>query len=78
MPLYIEDDSTAQLVAKLADLKHVSEQKSVKEVQAELDCTRADVPLRERFARMRALNPLPSPSDLPADKAFFDGLSDDH
>jgi antitoxin VapB len=74
MPLYIKDDATAELVARLAKLLGVSKQDAVKRaVQAELD--RAAAPLRERFAALRAAHPLPPSTGLAADKAFFDDLS---
>ncbi|MGA9866139.1 MAG: type II toxin-antitoxin system VapB family antitoxin [Acetobacteraceae bacterium] len=78
MPLYIKDDATAELVARLADLRGVSKQDAVKmAVAAELDRIARAVPLRERFARLRAEHPLPAPTGKVADKAFFDELSGD-
>jgi antitoxin VapB len=77
MPLYIKDDTTAQLVAELAKLRGVSKQDAVKlAVKAELDRAAAAVPLRERFAALRRQYPLPPPTGQAADKAFFDDLSD--
>ncbi len=76
MPLYIKDDVTAQLVAELAQIRGVSKQDAVKlAVQAELDRTAVTLPLRERFAALRAAHKLPPRSGRTADKAFFDDLS---
>ena len=75
MPLYIKDDATADLVARLAKLRGVSKQDAVKiAVQAELDRGAEAVPLRERFAALRRAHPLPPPTGRAADKAFFDEL----
>ena len=76
MPLYIKDDATAKLVAKLAKLRSVSKQDAVKlAVQAELERAEEAVPLRDRFAALRAAHPLPPSTGEAADKAFFDELS---
>jgi antitoxin VapB len=76
MPLYIEDDATAELVAELAALRGISKQDAVKlAVRAELQRLAEAVPLRDRLAAFRARHPLPTPTGLPADKAFFDDLS---
>jgi len=76
MPLVIMDDSIAGLVRYLAGLRGISEQDAVKyAVQAELDRISETTPLRERFAAFRAAHPLPPPTGLAADKAFFDDLS---
>jgi antitoxin VapB len=76
MPLYIKDDGTARLVAKLAKLRGVSKQDAVRTaVQAELDRAAEAVPLRERFAALRRAHPLPPPTGRIADKTFFDELS---
>lgn len=76
MPLYIKDDSTAQLVAQLAKLRGVSKQDAVKlAVQAELDRAEEAVPLRDRFAALRAARPLPPSTGKVADRAFFDNRS---
>ena len=39
--------------------------------------TAAPIPLRERFARLRATHPLPPATGKVADKAFFDDLCGD-
>ena len=76
MPLYIKDDATAKLVAKLAKLRSVSKQDAVKlAVQAELERAEEAIPLRDRFAALRAAHPLPPSTGEVADKAFFDELS---
>jgi len=76
MPLYIKDDRTAELVAKLAKLRRVSKQDAVRmAVAAELDRAAEATPLRERFAALRRAHPLPPPTGHIADKAFFDELS---
>jgi antitoxin VapB len=76
MPLYIKDDATARLVDKLAKQRGVSKQDAVKmAVTAELERTAEAVPLRERFAHIRAAHPLPPATGQAADKAFFDDLS---
>lgn len=78
MPLYIKDDATARLVAKLAGLHGISKQEAVRmAVQGELDRAAEMVPLRERFAALRRAHRLPPPTGKPADKAFFDALSGD-
>lgn len=79
MPLYIKDRETGELVTRLAELRGTTKQDAVKmAVQAELSRIAAQVPLRDRFAELRARHPLPRPTGLPADKAFFDDLSGDH
>jgi antitoxin VapB len=60
MPLYIKDDEIANLVARLAKLRGLSEQDAVRfAVQAELDRTQKALPLR---ARVQALRAAPSPA----------------
>ncbi len=76
MPLYIKDNQTAELVAQLAKQRSISKQAAVRlAVEAELRRTKDAIPLRERFARLRAEHPLPEATGTPADKAFFDDLS---
>jgi antitoxin VapB len=76
MPLYIRDDATAELVAKLAKQRGLTKQDAVRlAVQAELERTTQAVPLRERLAMLWCENPLPPPTGQVADKAFFDELS---
>ena len=72
MPLHIEDDETARLIAELAELRGTTKQDAVKAaVQAEL----GRIGLAQRFAALRAAHPLPAPTGQAADKAFFDDLS---
>jgi antitoxin VapB len=76
MPLYIKDDKTAELVARLAKLRGISKQDAVRQaVTAELERAGDAEPLRDRFARLRAEHGLPRATGLAADKAFFDALS---
>jgi antitoxin VapB len=76
MPLYIKDDGTAALVAELARKRGVSKQEAVRlAVQAELQRIAEAIPLRERIAAWRKEHPMPTPTRLKADKAFFDELS---
>jgi antitoxin VapB len=78
MPLYIKDDVTAQLVTQLAKQRGITKQDAVKlAVQAELERADKAVPLRDRFAALRAAHPLPPATGQAADKAFFDELSGD-
>ena len=76
MPLYIKNETTAQLVADLAKLKGLTKQNAVRlAVQAELKRAAEAVPLRDRFAALRDAHPLPPATGRIADKAFFDDLS---
>jgi antitoxin VapB len=78
MPLYIKDDYTAHLVDQLAKLRGLSKQDAVKmAVQAELDRAANLIPLRDRFAAVRAKHPLPPATGEQADKAFFDEVTGD-
>jgi antitoxin VapB len=76
MPLYIKDDATAELVARLAKQRGVTKQAAVRlAVQAELDRASPPLSVRERLEKLWAENPLPPPTGKVADKAFFDELS---
>jgi antitoxin VapB len=76
MPLYIKDDTTADLVAQLAKQRGLSKQAAVKlAVRAELERGQEAIPLRDRFAALRAAHPLPPATGKEADKDFFDELS---
>jgi antitoxin VapB len=76
MPLYIRDDATAALVAKLAKDRGITKQDAVRlAVTAELERARDAKPLRERMQAWREANPFPLPTGLKADKTFFDDLS---
>ena len=76
MPLYIKDDTTARLVAELAQKRGITKQDAVRlAVKAELERSEAAIPLRERIAAWRAANPMPPATGHQANKAFFDDLS---
>jgi antitoxin VapB len=76
MPLYIKDNATADLVARLARLRGLSKQDAVKPaVQAELNRSTEQIPLRDRLRKLWAENPLPPRTGKRAGKAFFDDLS---
>ncbi|ACK49674.1 Rv0623 family protein transcription factor [Methylocella silvestris BL2] len=76
MPLYIKDDTVAELVAELAARRRVSKQEAVRQaVSAELERMAEAIPLRDRFVRLRQEHPLPPVTGQKADKAFFDGLA---
>ena len=76
MPLYIKDDSVAELVTRLAKQRGVKKQEAVRlAVQAELQRADDAIPLRIRFAEFRASHPLPPKTGALADKTFFDDLS---
>ena len=65
------------VMAQLARRRGISKLDATKPaVLAELDPASETVPLRERFARLRAANALPPRTGNAADKAFFDDLSD--
>lgn len=76
MPLYIEDDATADLVNQLAELRGLTTQAAVKlAVEAELQRIKDAMPLRDRLAAFWIAHPPSPPTGLAADKAFFDDLS---
>lgn len=76
MPIIIEDDATAALVAQLARAMDATESDAIRvAVTAELRRLTSATPLRERVAELRAHHPLPAPTGKIADKAFFDELS---
>ncbi len=76
MPLYIKDNATAELVARLARLRGTSKQDAVRlAVEAELNRSTAQVPLKDRLRKLWAEDPLPPRSGKRAGKAFFDDLS---
>ena len=78
MPLYIKNQVTADLVARLAQLRGISKQEAVRTaVVAELGRVVEETPLRVRLAALRAAHPLPPGTGERADKAFFDELSSD-
>jgi antitoxin VapB len=76
MPLYIKDDTTAQLVTELARLRGITKQDAVRlAVTAELARAAEAVPLRDRLSHLRVQHPLPHATGEAADKAFFDAIS---
>ncbi len=76
MPPYIKDNEATQLAGELAKLRGLLKQAAVKmAVKAELDRAAEAIPLRDRFAGLRAAHPLPPSTGEAADKAFFDDLS---
>jgi antitoxin VapB len=78
MPLYIKDDETAALVARLAELRGLSKQGAVKlAVQAALDQATRQGSVEDRLRKLWAENPLPSRTGKRANKTFFDDLSGD-
>jgi antitoxin VapB len=78
VPLYIKDETTSELVAELAKRRGLTKQAVVRAaVEAELRRDSEAVPLRERFAALRAARKLPPETGKKADKAFFDDLSGD-
>jgi antitoxin VapB len=76
MPLYIKDQVTTDAVTELARLRGLTKQAAVRmAVESELRRLPRQDQLRDRFAALRAEHPLPPPTGLVADKAFFDALS---
>lgn len=76
MPLIIEDQATTDLVEQLAEATGLSETEAVRAaVTVVLDPASPEIPLHQKFAALRALYPLPPPTGLKADKAFYDELS---
>lgn len=64
------------LVDKRAKLRGTTKQEAVRmAAQAKPERLEEKVPLRERLARLHAEHPLPPPTGLEADKAFYDWLS---
>lgn len=74
MPLVL-DDAVAKLVAEYAARRGLSAQDAVRALVEDALAHEEEPPLRERIAAWRAAHPLPPPTGLPADKAFFDDLS---
>jgi antitoxin VapB len=76
MPLYIKDDQTAELVARLARLQGISKQGAVKRaVEAALEKAATSIDVEARLRKLWAENPLPPRTGKRADTAFFDDLS---
>lgn len=76
--LYVKDEETSGLAARLAARRGISKTAAVKlALQRELARDEETVPLRERMAEWRKANPLGAPTGLTADKAFYDSLNDE-
>jgi antitoxin VapB len=76
MPLYIKDDTTAELVGRLARLRGLTKQDAVKlAVEAELKKAAEELSVEDQLRKLWAENPLPPRTGRRANKAFFDGLS---
>ena len=79
--LYIKDEETAALVRRVARLSGVTNTALIRELAAarEAEFQRGDKRLtaRQRLERFWREHPLPPPTGLKADKAFFDELSGD-
>ncbi|UZK64787.1 type II toxin-antitoxin system VapB family antitoxin [Sphingomonas sp. M1-B02] len=81
--LFIKDSRTAALVEELAQTMGTTKTEAVRvAVQGKLDeAQAAAAPVRrsarEILAEFHRNNPLPPPTGLKADKAFFDELSGD-
>jgi antitoxin VapB len=79
--LYIKDSETAALVTRVAKRTGVTKTALVRELaaarEAELDRGERRLPARERLEKFWREHPLPPPTGLKADKAFFDELSGD-
>lgn len=76
--LYIKDERTNAMVDELARLRGTSKTEAVRNaVEAELARNRRATTPRERLEDFYRRYPLPEPSGLTADKAFYDELSSD-
>ncbi|HEX8388981.1 MAG TPA: transcription factor [Sphingomonas sp.] len=84
-PLHIEDLETAAAVARVARRLGISEAKIVldamRRIEAELNAAKPAEPRhrasRDVIEQYWREHPLPPPTGLDADKAFFDDLSGD-
>ncbi|MGP7795085.1 type II toxin-antitoxin system VapB family antitoxin [Sphingomonas sp. CLY1604] len=76
--LYVKDEETNALAARLARRRGISKTAAVKQaLQHELARDAANLPLRERMRIWREEHPLGEPTGLKADKAFYDSLNDE-
>jgi antitoxin VapB len=77
--LYIKDEDTAALVRRVAERSGVTNTALIRELararEAELDRGEPRMSARQRLERFWQEHPLPPPTGLKADKAFFDDLS---
>lgn len=77
-PFLIEDEDVVRAIARIADERGTPMQEivalAVQDYEHRLDlCEKAP----ERMLKFWREHPLPLPTGLKADKAFYDGLSDD-
>ena len=76
MALYIKDEETAQMVGDLAKRLGTTKRDAVRTaVRAQLEKLSPEPSLRERLESFYKDFPMPEPTGLKADKAFFDDLS---
>jgi antitoxin VapB len=79
--LYIKDSDTADLVRRVAARSGMTNTALIRELakarEAELDRGERRIRARDRLERFWREHPLPPPTGLKADKAFFDELSGD-
>ncbi|MFZ5746441.1 MAG: type II toxin-antitoxin system VapB family antitoxin [Pseudomonadota bacterium] len=77
--LYIKDSETAALAAELAARQGVSKTQAVRDAlrrrKAEIQAEEPKQDFVSWLKAYRAAHPLPPPTGLEADKAFFDWLS---
>lgn len=76
--LYIKDPETAALAASLAARLRITKTQVVRDALKEKQQALSEAPRPggavERYLRWQNENPLPPPTDLKADKAFFDEM----
>lgn len=78
MAVYIKDKETSDLVEELASLTGMSKKAAVKlAVEEKIAALGARPSFREKLETFWRAHPLPPPTGLKADKAFFDELSGD-
>jgi antitoxin VapB len=79
--LYIKDEETADLVRKVAERAGMTNTALIRELvtarEAELERGKRYLTAREKLEKFWREHPLPPPTGLKADKAFYDELSDD-
>jgi antitoxin VapB len=76
--LYVKDDETNALAARLAQRRGISKTAAVKmALQHELARDAAALPLRERMAAWRQTQLPGKSTGFKADKAFYDSLNDE-
>lgn len=76
--LYVKDDETNAMAARLARRRGISKTAAVKQaLERELARDTASLSLRERLRIWRDEHPLGEPTGLTADKAFYDSLNDE-